>query len=61
MSREIGNGNNTTMTTLAAPLSEREYQSINIQYNESTVPYPNDKTIVDLFEAQAERTPNQTA
>ncbi len=60
MSKESGN-EITTMPTSATPLSEREYQSLVIEYNDSAVVYPVDKTIVDLFEAQAGRTPNQTA
>jgi len=49
------------MNTSSPPLSEREYQSLVIDYNDSAAAYPADKTIVDLFEAQAGRTPNQTA
>src|SRR5579862_225028 len=60
MSKEIGNGSDT-MTTSATPLSEREYQSLVIEFNNSAATYPTDKSIVDLFNAQAERTPNQTA
>jgi amino acid adenylation domain-containing protein/FkbM family methyltransferase len=60
MSREIGNESTTTITS-TAPLSEREYQSLVIEYNDSAVAYPADKTIVDLFEAQAAATPDETA
>ena len=49
------------MTTSATPLTEREFQSLVIDFNNSAVAYPADKTIVDLFEAQAGKTPNQTA
>jgi non-ribosomal peptide synthetase component F len=60
MRREIGNGT-STLTTSAIPLNEREYQPLVIDFNKSAVAYPADKTIVDLFEAQAGKGPNQTA
>ena len=60
MSTEIGN-ENIKMLASNTPLAEREYKSLVIDFNNSSVTYPADKTIVDLFEAQAERTPNQTA
>jgi non-ribosomal peptide synthetase component F len=60
MSREIGNGT-SALTTSAIPLGEREFQPLVIDYNNSVVPYPADKMLVDLFETQAGKTPNQTA
>jgi amino acid adenylation domain-containing protein/FkbM family methyltransferase len=60
MVTKIGN-QNTTMNPSVTSLSEREYQSLVVELNDSAVAYPADKTIVDLFEAQAGRTPNQTA
>ena len=60
MSREIEN-ENTIITTPASSLIEREYHSLVIEYNDSTVSYPADKTIIDLFEAQVARTPNDEA
>ncbi len=44
-----------------APQLERGYQSLVIEYNKSAAPYPADKTIVELFEAQVERTPEDEA
>src|SRR5262249_8913544 len=41
--------------------TERERQSLVIVYNNSAAPYPADKTIVDLFEAQVVRTPDDEA
>src|ERR1700688_2933049 len=60
MSREIGNGSKT-MTISATPLSAREYQSHVIEYNNSTVSYPRAETIIELFESQVARTPNDEA
>jgi surfactin family lipopeptide synthetase A len=60
MSREIGN-ETSTLTTSAAPPSEREYRPLVIDDNNFAVPYPADQMIVDLFEAEAGKTPNQTA
>ena len=61
MSTKLGNESVPT-TTSATPLTEREFQSLVIDFNNSAVAYPADnKTIVDLFEAQAGKTPNQTA
>src|SRR3989441_7677403 len=42
-------------------LTEREHRSVVIEYNDSASPYPADKAIVDLFEAQVARTPNDEA
>src|SRR5690242_3569088 len=38
-------------------LTEREHQSLVIEYNDSASPYPADQTIIALFEAQVARTP----
>src|SRR3989454_629428 len=42
-------------------LTAREQQSLVIAYNNSASPYPADKTIVELFEAQVARTPEDDA
>jgi amino acid adenylation domain-containing protein len=47
--------------SLATPLTELEHQSLIVTYNKSAAPYPEDKTILDLFEAQVARTPNDKA
>src|SRR5690348_9061356 len=60
MNKEPGS-KTTTLTTSVTPLTELEYQSYVIEYNKSTVAYPQDKTIVELFEAQVLRTPNEEA
>jgi amino acid adenylation domain-containing protein len=60
MSRANGNGN-MTITTSATSLSEHEHQSLIIEYNNSAALYPANKTIVELFEAQVARTPNDEA
>src|ERR1700739_2806925 len=60
MSRESKNVRNAGAIP-SAPLSAQEYQSLVIEFNSSTVTYPADKTIVDLFEAQVARTPNDEA
>jgi amino acid adenylation domain-containing protein len=41
--------------------SERELQTLVIEYNNSAASYPADKTITDLFEAQVTRTPGNEA
>ena len=51
----------TVVTHSGNPLSEREHRSLVIEYNHSAAPYPADKTIVELFEAQVARTPNSEA
>ncbi len=58
--KESGKGNMTT-TASASALSDRERQSLLIDFNNSAAPYPSDKTIVELFESQAARTPNDEA
>ncbi|HEV2246785.1 MAG TPA: amino acid adenylation domain-containing protein [Terriglobia bacterium] len=49
------------MTAPTTPVKEGEYQTRVIDLDSSAVPYPSEKTIIDLFEAQARGTPNQTA
>jgi amino acid adenylation domain-containing protein len=51
----------TTAITSFSRLTEREHQSLVIEYNDSASPYPADKTIVELFEAQVARTPEDDA
>jgi iturin family lipopeptide synthetase A/iturin family lipopeptide synthetase C/tyrocidine synthetase-3 len=41
--------------------TEREYQALVIDYNESSAPYPSDQSVIVLFEAQAARTPEHEA
>src|SRR5467141_4036919 len=42
-------------------LTEREHRSLVVEYNDSASPYPADKTIIELFEAQVTRTPDDDA
>jgi amino acid adenylation domain-containing protein/FkbM family methyltransferase len=49
------------MTAPKTPVSPGEYQALVVDFNNSAVAYPADKTIIDLFEAQTRRTPNQMA
>ena len=42
-------------------LTESEHQSLVVEYNDSASPYPADKTIIALFEAQVARTPDDDA
>ncbi|MFT5824179.1 MAG: tyrocidine synthetase-3, partial [Crocinitomix sp.] len=42
-------------------LSKQEKQAIIVDFNNTEVAYPQDKTIVDLFAAQAKETPNEIA
>jgi amino acid adenylation domain-containing protein/non-ribosomal peptide synthase protein (TIGR01720 family) len=42
-------------------LNDAERQQLLVAWNNTAVDYPRDKTIVDLFEAQAEKTPNNVA
>jgi amino acid adenylation domain-containing protein len=60
MGSERENGNTTVMNS-AGQLSEHEHRTLVIGYNDSAAPYPADQTIVELFEAQAARTPNDEA
>ena len=59
--RNEGGKGNMTMTSSASALSDRERQSLVIDFNNSAAPYPSDKTIVELFESQVARTPNDEA
>ena len=60
MSVTRGNGN-SAISTIAAPSTERESRSAMVTYNGPGMPYPDDKTIVELFEAQVSLTPNEEA
>ena len=42
-------------------LTESEHQSLVVEFNDSAAPYPADKTIIELFEAQVARTPDDDA
>jgi len=42
-------------------LSEEEKRELIFEFNDTRTPYPGDKTIHELFEAQAEKTPNHIA
>ena len=42
-------------------LSKEERNKILYEFNDTKVPYPKDKTIIDLFEEQVEKTPNNIA
>ena len=42
-------------------MSDKEYQAIVYDWNQTDAPYPKDKTIHQLFEEQAERTPDNIA
>ncbi|MCP5052639.1 MAG: amino acid adenylation domain-containing protein, partial [bacterium] len=42
-------------------LSPEEKEKILVEFNDTSVDYPKDKTLVDLLDEQAKRTPNQTA
>ena len=42
-------------------LTAKEKHQLLVEFNNTTVDYPKDKTIVDLFEEQAERTPEAIA
>jgi len=42
-------------------LTKAEEQQLLVEFNNTKIDYPKDKTIVDLFEEQAERTPQATA
>jgi iturin family lipopeptide synthetase A/iturin family lipopeptide synthetase C/tyrocidine synthetase-3 len=59
-SKENENGNRSVVTS-ATHISEWEHQSLVINFNDSAAPYPSDKTVVELFEAQVARTPDDEA
>lgn len=42
-------------------LSEKDKYQLLVDFNDTDVAYPKDKTIIDLFEEQVENTPNNTA
>lgn len=51
----------TNVMTLGQGPTEHEHRSLVIEYNNTAAFYPKDKTIVELFEAQVARTPNDEA
>src|SRR5579872_3961212 len=61
MSHATKPGSPIAVTNSPRPLSDSEHRSLVIDYNNSAAPYPADKTIVELFEAQVARTPNSEA
>ncbi|HYA88525.1 MAG TPA: amino acid adenylation domain-containing protein [Nitrospirota bacterium] len=60
MNIEKWTDNDAPMNSLSLQ-HENEYQSLVIEYNKSAAPYPTDKTIIELFEAQVERSPDDEA
>jgi len=42
-------------------LSDTEKQQLLVEFNDTKVDFPNDKTIIDLFEEQVKKTPNNIA
>ena len=49
------------MPTLPSVLTEAERSRLLVEWNETSTPYPRDKSIAALFEAQVERTPDAVA
>ncbi|WP_404292614.1 AMP-binding protein [Microvirga sp. RSM25] len=48
--------------SVALPLlNERDHQALVVEFNATAAPYPSDRTIIDLFCAQVERSPNTEA
>ena len=47
--------------TQASFLTEDEWQKLLVDFNQSRVSYPTDKTLVQLFEAQVAKTPEAVA
>jgi amino acid adenylation domain-containing protein len=43
------------------PLSDHDHRTLVVEYNATVAPYPSEKTIIDLFREQAERTPDAEA
>ncbi len=60
MRKEKGAENSPAVNSNSSQ-SEREHQTLVIDYNKSEAPYPADKTVVGLFESQVERTPEDEA
>lgn len=60
VARESGVGGRTDSNSVHLQ-TEREYQSLVIEFNESAAPYPSDESIIELFVAQAARTPAHEA
>ncbi len=48
-------------TTGAQTMSSDQFQSFVVDYNNSAAPYPEDKTVIQLFESQVQRTPDEEA
>jgi amino acid adenylation domain-containing protein len=42
-------------------LSDHDHRTLVVEYNATVAPYPSEKTIIDLFREQAERTPDAEA
>src|SRR3984893_13627928 len=61
MREETKPENTIPVANSATSLSECEHRCLVIEYNDSAAPYPAEKTIVELFEAQVARTPNAEA
>jgi amino acid adenylation domain-containing protein len=51
----------TTAMNSSSLQTEREHQRLVVEYNNSRSPYPGDKTVIELFEAQVARTPDDDA
>lgn len=60
MSKVEGAENSSSRNSFSRQ-TESEHRSLVIEYNLSAAPYPADKTVVDLFEAQVECTPDDEA
>ena len=45
----------------SSALTERQYESLVVEYNDSAAPYPSDASVVDLVQAQVGRTPEDVA
>ena len=57
---EDGIENNKTIETIEI-MPEEEKNKILYEFNDTKVDYPKDKTVIDLFEEQVEKTPNNIA
>ncbi|SHN33791.1 condensation domain-containing protein, partial [Mucilaginibacter sp. OK098] len=53
--------NPTGLAGMMDILSSSDRNKLLNEFNDTSVAYPRDKTMIDLFEAQAERTPDETA
>jgi amino acid adenylation domain-containing protein len=52
---------NLSLGNLDRLLTEHEHQTLVVEFNNSAKPYPSDKTIIELFEAQVALTPKAEA